>query len=97
MGIFGRKTRAARTAVAKFDQLHSDLKTLRKDARQLANGVGEAADSAVQVAGQARDDVGKWATGNVRTVRDSVRGQPLTACLVSLGAGALLGALFFRR
>lgn len=97
MRIFGRKPTGMRKVAAKFDRLQSDLDTLRKDAKQLANGVSDVADSAVNAAGQAYNDVGKWTNGNIGSVRHSVRNQPLTALLVSLGAGALLGALFLRR
>lgn len=97
MRIFGRGPKDMRKVAAKFDRLQSDLETLREDAKQLASGVGEMADSAVQAAGRAYNDAGKWTDGNISSVRDSVRDQPLTAILVSLGAGALLGALFLRR
>jgi ElaB/YqjD/DUF883 family membrane-anchored ribosome-binding protein len=86
-----------RKVSAKFDQLQADMDTLRKDAKQLASGLGEVADSAVNAAGEAYNGAGKWTNGNIGSVRESVRDQPLTAVLVSLGAGALLGALFLRR
>lgn len=97
MRMFVRKPKGARKVAAKFDQLQSDINALRKDARQLAEGVGEAADDAIHAAGRAYSDVGKWTNGNIGSVRGSVRSQPLTACLVSLSAGALIGALFLRR
>lgn len=97
MRVFKRRPEGMRKVAAKFDELQSDLDTLRKDAKQLANGVGEMADSALNAAGQAYNDAGKWTNGNIGSVRESVRDQPLTAILLSLGAGALLGALFLRR
>ena len=97
MRIFQRRPKGVRKIAAKFDQLQSDLAHLRKDARQLADGVGEAANSAIHAAGKAYNDAGRWTNGNIGAARTSVRSQPLTACLVSLGAGAVIGALFLRR
>jgi ElaB/YqjD/DUF883 family membrane-anchored ribosome-binding protein len=97
MGIFRRRKSGVKKIATQLDALQSELSALRKDARELVNGVGEAAESAVDAAQAACGDVGKWTAGNVSSARHSVRNQPLTACLVSLGAGAVLGALFLRR
>lgn len=97
MSIFGRRKRGARKIAAKFDALQSDLDALRKDARELANGVSAAAGAAVEAAHEAYKGAEKWTSGNIGSMRSTVRGQPLAACLVSLGLGAALGAIFTRR
>jgi phage tail tape-measure protein len=97
MSIFGRRKRGARKIAATFDALQSDLNALRKDARQLASGVSAAASGGVEAAQNAYGGVERWTSGNIGSMRNTVRGQPLAACLVSLGVGAVLGALFVRR
>ncbi len=97
MSIFGGKKRGARKIAAKFDALQSDLNALRKDARELANGMSDAAGGAVEAAQEAYKGAEKWTSGNMGSMRNTVRGQPLAACLVSLGVGAALGAIFVRR
>ncbi len=37
-----------------------------------------------------------WSTESLAGVRDAVRNQPLKACAISIGAGALIGALLLR-
>jgi len=81
----------------RFDELQSDLIALRKDASKLVSGMSDAAGTAVEAAGAAYDGAGKWTSDNIGTMRSSVRGQPLAAVLVSLGVGAVLGAIFLRR
>jgi len=51
---------------------------------------------AEDTASSAYDDVGHWANDNLDTARDRVREQPLSALLVSLGIGAIIGALVLR-
>jgi ElaB/YqjD/DUF883 family membrane-anchored ribosome-binding protein len=97
MGIFRRKRKAAQRVAAQLNELQSDLTALRKDAKDFANGIGKVAGSAVDAAEDTYDGVEKWTAGNLGSMRSSVRNQPLTACLVSLGAGAVLGALLLRR
>ncbi len=43
------------------------------------------------------DEVEEWATDNVDTARETIRNQPLAACVLSMSAGALIGALLLRR
>lgn len=97
MGLFRQKKRGMKKVEAQIDAIQSELSGLQKDARALAGHVGKAAGEALDVAGAAYNGVGKWTTTNVRSMRGTVRDQPLTAVLVSLGAGAVLGALFLRR
>jgi ElaB/YqjD/DUF883 family membrane-anchored ribosome-binding protein len=51
-----------------------------------------AEETATGVAG----DVEDWANDNLESARDSIRAQPISALFVSLGIGALLGAIFLR-
>jgi ElaB/YqjD/DUF883 family membrane-anchored ribosome-binding protein len=97
MGLFRRKKRGLRKVEEQLDTLHSELTSLQKDARVIAGKVGKTAGDAFDAAEAAYNGVEKWTTDNVKTMRSSVRNQPLAAVLVSLGAGAVLGALFLRR
>ncbi|HEX4078693.1 MAG TPA: DUF883 C-terminal domain-containing protein [Rhizomicrobium sp.] len=97
MGIFRRRRKDVQILAAQLEELQSELSTLRKDARNLATGVSEAAGAAVSAAGAACDDMGKWTVDNIGSMRSSVRDQPLMALVISLGVGAILGALLLRR
>ena len=97
MGLFRRKKRGMKKVEAQLEALQSELNDLQKDARVLAGHVGNAAGDAIDAATAAYNGMEKWTSNNVRTMRGTVRDQPLTAVLVSLGAGAVLGALFLRR
>ena len=96
MGIFRRRRNDVQKLTAQLEELQSELGNLRKDARKLASGMSEAAGAAVNAAGAAYDDVGKWTVDNIGSMRSSVRDQPLMALVITLGAGAILGALFLR-
>ncbi|HEY3638834.1 MAG TPA: hypothetical protein VGK90_11855 [Rhizomicrobium sp.] len=82
---------------AQLEELQSELSNLRKDARHLSDGISRTAGVAVDTAEAAYQGVGKWTSDNVDTVSDWSREQPMAALLVTLGLGAVLGALFFRR
>lgn len=97
---------------ARLEALMTDLTALQKDVRGLARGAGayagEQANGAVHSVQEKIEDVQEkiedvyeqveeWANGNVGTLRDSVREQPLAACVLSMSAGALIGALLLRR
>jgi ElaB/YqjD/DUF883 family membrane-anchored ribosome-binding protein len=97
MGLFRRKKRGLRKVEEQLDVLHSELTSLQKDARVIAGNIGKTAGDAFDAAEAAYNGVEKWTSDNVKTMRGSVRNQPLTAVLVSLGAGAVLGAFFLRR
>lgn len=91
-----------------LDALQNDVKALPSDAQSAANDrINEAvrlaqnlAERAVRVAeesaSQAYGDVESWANDNLDSARDRVREQPLSALLVSLGIGAILGAILLR-
>lgn len=97
MGLLRRKNKDVKKIEAQLEALQSELGALRKDARSLIGSFSKSAANAVDVAEAVYDGAEKWTADNVHSVRGSVRNQPLTACVVSLGAGALLGALFLRR
>ena len=97
MGLFRRKKTGIKKVEAQLEALQSELSDLQDNARSLAGHVGKAASGAMEAAEEAYNGMGKWTGNNVRSMRGTVRNQPLTAVLVSLGAGAVLGALFLRR
>src|SRR5262245_39800552 len=90
---------------ADLDSLQTDIKALPPDAQSAANekinvpihraeGVAERAlRLAEDTATQAYGDVEHWASENLDSARGRVREQPLAAVLVSLGLGAVLGAI----
>ena len=90
---------------ARLGALRNDIEALQENMKSLVLDAGDAANARVHeavratesAAQQVLDDVEDWADGNVSSVRDMVRAQPLKYCMLSLGAGAILGALFLRR
>ena len=97
MSLFGRKKRSMRKVEAQIEALQSDLRELRRHASAIAGSAGRTAGDAIEGAHAVYDSIEGWTSDNARLMRGSVRNQPLTALLVSLGAGAVLGALFLRR
>jgi ElaB/YqjD/DUF883 family membrane-anchored ribosome-binding protein len=90
---------------ARISALKDDLESLQADIRGLAGDVGDLAtdrakgaiSSAEEAAYAAGDQLENWANENVEEVRDQVRSQPLAAMLLSMSAGALVGAWLLRR
>ncbi|MGD0143560.1 MAG: hypothetical protein ABSC92_10400 [Rhizomicrobium sp.] len=81
-----------------IEALQENMKSLVVDAGDVANDrVRQAVRATENTAQQVLDDVEEWANGNVSSLRDKVREQPFTSCILSLSAGALMGALFLRR
>jgi len=97
MGLFRRKKKGIKKVEAQIEALQSDLSDLRRQAGALAGNFSKVAGDAIGGAHAVYDGVENWTSDNARLVRGTVRNQPLTALLVSLGAGAVLGALFLRR
>jgi ElaB/YqjD/DUF883 family membrane-anchored ribosome-binding protein len=91
-----------------IDALQDDVKGLATDSGEIANDRAKLAIRAAEAvaerayrlaqesATQAVDDVESWANENLDTARDSIREQPISALLVSLGIGAILGAILLR-
>lgn len=100
-----RKHNGAQHLEERMSALQSDLSRLQGDFRGLAAAGGEVATdrfndaltSAEHAADRAVSHLGTWTEGNLETVRDQVRTQPLAALLLSLGAGALVSAFLLRR
>ncbi len=92
-----------------LNSLQVDIKGLAGEAGDVADGrlhltirnaenVAERAiHLAEEAAGHVADDVETWTNDNLDSARESVRAQPLAAIALSMGAGALLGAIFTRR
>jgi ElaB/YqjD/DUF883 family membrane-anchored ribosome-binding protein len=95
--------------VADLEALQSDVRNLAQGLGDEANErvtsalrmaeerVASAVRAAEDVAEDAIDQAEIWAEENIDTLRERVRSQPVAACLVAMGAGALFGALFLRR
>jgi ElaB/YqjD/DUF883 family membrane-anchored ribosome-binding protein len=81
--------------------LKQDLEALQQDMRGLGEGVGEAAQERLREALRAteglRTQMDEWTNENLDSLKESIREQPLAACAISLGMGALLGAILLRR
>ena len=92
-----RKTRTVKTSnnmmQSRLNSLRADFDALQQDVRGLASDVGDAASEQVQ---GAMDLVTEWGSENLTTVRSAVKTQPLAACMLSMSAGALIGALLLR-
>jgi ElaB/YqjD/DUF883 family membrane-anchored ribosome-binding protein len=90
---------------SKLDALKADLEALQGHVRGLAGEVGGVAAErmnsviadAMESVHEMTDKVEGWSTDNLESLRDSVRNQPLAALVLSMGAGALLGAILLRR
>jgi len=88
----------------RLSSLRADLDALQQDMRALVSDVGEAAseqvhgavNGAIETASEAVDRVGEWGNENLDGVRTAVRTQPLAACMLSMSAGAIIGALLLR-
>jgi hypothetical protein len=77
--------------------VRADLDALQRDVRGLVNEVGGAATREVRGAvGTTVSRLEAWGSENLAGMRAAVRNQPLKACVLSIGAGALIGALLLR-
>jgi len=59
--------------------------------------INKALKDAEDMVDRLSDEVEGWATENVDNARETIRAQPLAACVLSMSAGALIGALLLRR
>jgi ElaB/YqjD/DUF883 family membrane-anchored ribosome-binding protein len=59
--------------------------------------LNKALQEAEDVVDRLSEEVGEWASGNADSARETIRNQPLAACVLSMSAGALIGALLLRR
>ena len=89
---------------ARLSALRDDLDALQQDMRALVSDVGgvasghvhEAMNGAMESASEAVERVEEWGNENLEPVREAVRTQPLAACMLSMSAGAIIGALLLR-
>ena len=85
--------------------LREDLEALQSDVRGLAGDAGDAASAkmneaindAMESVQDLTDRFEEWGEDHLVSVRQSVRDQPLAACALAMGIGAMLGAVLFRR
>jgi ElaB/YqjD/DUF883 family membrane-anchored ribosome-binding protein len=100
-----RKNGRNGTAVqARLSSLRDDLDALQQDVRGLMSDVGDVAtdqvhtavNGAIDTASDTVDRVSEWGNDNLDGVRQAVRTQPLAACVLSMSAGAIIGALLLR-
>jgi ElaB/YqjD/DUF883 family membrane-anchored ribosome-binding protein len=102
-----RKRRNGRNGTdlqARLTSLREDIDNLQQDVRGLMSDVGDVASDQVNTVvngaiGTATDTVervSEWSTDNLQGVREAVRTQPLAACVLSMSAGAIIGALLLR-
>lgn len=92
--------------------LQTDAKGLVEDTADVATGAAterariamRAAEAvalralrlAEDTASSVKGDVEDWTQDNLDSARDQIRAQPLSAFFLSLGIGALIGAIFLR-
>src|SRR4029078_13557698 len=83
---------------ARLKSLRGDLGALQEDVRLLVNDIGTVASDQVQGAvRQTAKRVETWGNEQMPSMRKVVRSNPFAACAVAISAGALLGAMLFRR
>jgi ElaB/YqjD/DUF883 family membrane-anchored ribosome-binding protein len=93
------------TLEGRLEALRDDLEALQSDMKGLAGGVGDAATARLNemlrntedMADQISSQVEEWTNDNAEQLRETVREQPLMACAVAMGIGALLGVILLRR
>ena len=95
--MFGRKKNGYRKIEERVDALKSDFDSLQQNLRGLATGAQEAVRARTADLLKNSEDLEEWTNENVDSLRDMIREQPLASCILSLSAGALLGALMLRR
>src|SRR5262249_3313528 len=98
----GREVQARLSAVrADLDSLQQHMRGLVSEVsgaagQQVQGAMSGAIGAAVTTAHDAAGRIGDWGNENLGGVREAVRSQPLAACVLSIGAGAILGALLVR-
>jgi ElaB/YqjD/DUF883 family membrane-anchored ribosome-binding protein len=96
-----RRTEGPEQVENRLSALRQDLEALQQDMRGLGEGVGEAAQERLREALKATENLAaqmdEWTSENLDSLKETIREQPLAACAISLGIGALLGALILRR
>lgn len=105
MASWRRRSNGSSHLERKLSALQDDLSRLQRDLRGIAAAGGEIAGEHVAdvvesagagakaLADRAVGQLEDWTDGNLDPVRTQVRSQPLASVLLSVGAGALVGAL----
>lgn len=96
-----RKRRNGRATHSSLQSIQEDIAALQANMSKVIAGLGGAASEgvtqAMHTASSTAEDVveqvEEFGAESVDTVRSTIRAQPLVACAISVGAGALLGAL----
>ena len=99
-----KNTRNGADLQGRLTSLRQDFDALQQDVRGLMSDVGgvatdqvqTAVTSAVDTASDTVERVTEWSTDNIEGMRQAVRTQPLAACVLSMSAGAIIGALLLR-
>ena len=91
-----RTSRMSKNAKRKVRAMRADFDSWQKDMRGTMSDIGDATREARNAMGGAIDRFETWGEDNLPGVADAVRSQPFKACALSLGAGALIGALLLR-
>src|SRR5262245_3903480 len=96
-----KRRRNGNTAEASLALLQEDLSTLQADVGKMFSNLGggatDSAAQAMQAAGHMAGQVETLGQEGVDTMRSTIRTQPLVACAIAAGAGALLGAIVANR
>ena len=99
--VFWRRRSTAREIEAQLNALKSDFQALQHDIRGLAGSVSEAAADMARATDKAAENalesMGDWTNDSIGALEDVVRKQKLASMVLSMGAGALVGALLLRR
>ena len=94
---------------SELETLESDMKNVASDVGGIADdrvhlALRKAEDVALsayrlaeETATQVVHGVDEWACGNLDSARKSIRDRPLSVLALSIGAGALVGAMLVRR
>jgi ElaB/YqjD/DUF883 family membrane-anchored ribosome-binding protein len=107
IGKNGTKNMDARLGAlrSELETLEADVKRVTGDVEGIADNrihlaIHKAEDIAhrayhlaEETTAQAVDDVEAWASGNLDSARKSIRAQPFSALALSVGVGALVGAI----
>jgi ElaB/YqjD/DUF883 family membrane-anchored ribosome-binding protein len=92
-----RRRNGANQANGRMRAVRADINALQHDMRDLVSDIGGTARREVKGAVEgAVEKIETLAQDNIDNLRDAVRSQPIRACALSIGAGALLGALLMR-
>jgi ElaB/YqjD/DUF883 family membrane-anchored ribosome-binding protein len=85
-------------ALEQADGAKSYVNGAVSDAQSYAQArLNKALKDAEKMVDRLSDEVEGWTNENVEGARETIRNQPLAACVMAMGAGALIGALLLRR